>query len=632
MNNKITTIAFKRLEKLLEGIEKPGRYVNNEVGIKSKPLEYLKNNPQTVKVCLVFPDSYEVGMSNLGIQILYNAVNKCQYATAERAFAPWTDFESVLRETGTALFSLENRISLADFELIGFNAAHEMLYTNILNIIDLSGLKVRHDERQNIFPLICAGGSSVFNPLPLSKFMDFIVVGDGEEAIIEILKTIKDFKAEYIIPRTLQRINGNKEKYPEQAYAEKNPAKSVINNDIKRKLLLKLSGLEGVFVPRFYKINYTQQGTISGFEFSDAVPAVVKKATVKDFENTVTAGIPVIPNIRTVHDRLNIEIMRGCSRGCRFCQAGFTYRPVRQKSLEKLYVESAEGLEKTGYDEISFTSLSSSDYRGISELVEKVLAAERLNRISVSMPSLRLDSFTLDLAKLIQSGRRTGVTFAPEAGSQKLRDIIKKDFTEEDLLNSITLALREGWEKIKLYFMIGLPFETEDDVYAIPDLVRKIIAIAKTVLSGRSIGRLTLGVSINAFCPKPFTPFQWHGQEDVESLKHKFGIISSRMPKKFVKLHWTSPYKSAVECAMSRGDSRTADVIEYAWKSGAKFDNWTDFFDHSTWEESFLKAGLDMTFYTTRNYNENEVLPWDIIDNGINKSFFLKEYRAAKCI
>jgi radical SAM family uncharacterized protein len=600
-------LEFKMLEKLLKGVEKPGRYVDHEAGIKSKSLEYIRANPDTVLAALFFPDIYEIGMSNAGIEILYDIVNKSPDFSAERVFSPWVDFEESLRKNKTLLFSLENRIFLNNFDLIGFNAAHEMLYTNILNGLQLSGIDHITEKRDSIFPLVCAGGGSVFNPWPLSKFMDFMVIGDGEEAIIQILKIIKDFKEDNHVS--------------ERIALENNPVSQ------KRQLLKKLAAVNGVFVPQFFKINYNSNAQIQSIKSSIGGKTSVKKAVLKDLDSFKIVCNPVIPNIRVIHDRFAVEIMRGCSRGCRFCQAGFIYRPVRQRNPRELIDSSIEGLKNTGYDEISFTSLSSSDYNGIFDLIYGVAASNYLKRLSVSMPSMRLDNFNVQLAELIQVGRKTGLTFAPEAGSQRMRDIIKKDISEEELLGSIKIAFTKGWDRVKLYFMIGLPFETDEDINSIIDLIYKVSDLARATLPKRSFSRFTLSVSINAFCPKPFTPFQWCPQDDISILTKKFYFIESNIPKRRVKLHWNSPGKSKIECAMSRGDLRTADVVEKAWKNGAKFDNWTDFFSFELWKKSFDQAGVDMDFYTTRQYSQVETLPWDIVDIGIKKEWFLKEYR-----
>jgi radical SAM family uncharacterized protein len=600
-------LEFKMLEKLLKGVEKPGRYVDHEAGIKSKSLEYIRANPDTVLAALFFPDIYEIGMSNAGIEILYDIVNKSPDFSAERVFSPWVDFEESLRKNKTLLFSLENRIFLNNFDLIGFNAAHEMLYTNILNGLQLSGIDHITEKRDSIFPLVCAGGGSVFNPWPLSKFMDFMVIGDGEEAILQILKIIKDFKEDNHVS--------------ERIALENNPVSQ------KRQLLKKLAAVNGVFVPQFFKINYNSNAQIQSIKSSIGGKTSVKKAVLKDLGSFKIVCNPVIPNIRVIHDRFAVEIMRGCSRGCRFCQAGFIYRPVRQRNPRELIDSSIEGLKNTGYDEISFTSLSSSDYNGIFDLIYGVAASNYLKRLSVSMPSMRLDNFNVQLAELIQVGRKTGLTFAPEAGSQRMRDIIKKDISEEELLGSIKIAFTKGWDRVKLYFMIGLPFETDEDINSIIDLIYKVSDLARATLPKRSFSRFTLSVSINAFCPKPFTPFQWCPQDDISILTKKFYFIESNIPKRRVKLHWNSPGKSKIECAMSRGDLRTADVVEKAWKNGAKFDNWTDFFSFELWKKSFDQAGVDMDFYTTRQYSQVETLPWDIVDIGIKKEWFLKEYR-----
>jgi radical SAM family uncharacterized protein len=407
----------------------------------------------------------------------------------------------------------------------------------------------------------------------------------------------------------------------------------ITENKFSKKFLLhEISKLGGVFVPEFYRIYYFSGGNggLTGTIKKIEPEKRVKKATIKDLNKYEIVQSPVIPNIKPVHDRFNVEIMRGCGRGCRFCQAGFIYRPVRQRDARSLARQGIKGIKNTGYDEISFTSLSTADYGNIEFLLNSILSSPDLDMISISLPSLRLDTFNFKIAELIQSGRRTGLTFAPEAGSQRMRNIIKKGINEKELLDCINMALEKGWDKIKLYFMIGLPFEEREDIEAIIDIVSKIIKNAREILSGRQFERFQINISINGFCPKPFTPFQWAAQDTIENLAKKFGFISENVSKRFVKLNWTSPQKSKIECALARGNNLTADVIETAWKMGAKFDNWTDFFNFNIWMDSFRKVGADIDFYTTREIPTNEILPWDIIDVGVKKEFLLKEYELSK--
>jgi radical SAM family uncharacterized protein len=590
---KIENLGKSSLDRLLEGIEKPGRYIGQETGTASKSLEQIDLRDDIVIAALVFPDIYEIGMPNLGLQILYDLINHHPDYSAERAFSPWKDLEKRLRELGIRLFSLENRIFLDQFDFIGFSVAHEMLYTNILNILDLSGIPLHSADRDSRFPLVGAGGPSMVNPQPLAEFLDFAVVGDGENTVMELMAKIGRYKA------------GKKDK---------------------NWFLKQISTIEGVYIPSFYKIYYSVNGEISGIKPKKKV----KKAVIVDLDKYGIVKNPIVPNIKPVHDRYAVEIMRGCFRGCRFCQAGYIYRPVRQRKVKQLIRQSMDGLKNSGYDEISFLSLSSSDYKELDSLMDGMESFLRDRNISVSFPSMRFDSFKMGIARLIRGGRMTGLTFAPEAGSQEMRDRIGKDLKEQEMLDCVRSAFRQGWEKIKLYFMIGLPGETQEDVRQIIGLIERIALTARENIPGKKRKRFYLNVSINAFCPKPFTPFQWAPQDTAEKLKSKFKMILKGISRSYINISWSDPEKSQVECALSRGDTRVGRVIENAWTRGARFDNWTDFFDYGLWKRAFEQNGLDIGYYTTREFSAGELLPWDVIDIGISKKLLLKQYEKSK--
>ncbi|MHB1347398.1 MAG: TIGR03960 family B12-binding radical SAM protein [Candidatus Humimicrobiaceae bacterium] len=581
-------------EKVIEGVQKPGRYIGQEFGSKSKKISGNFETDPKALFALAFPDVYEVGMSNLGIQVLYETINHRIDFSAERVFAPWVDLEANLKADKIKLFSLENRVFLDEFDIIGFSLQHEMQYTNVLNMLEMGGLKLRAKERTDYRkPIVCAGGPSVINPLPMAPFMDFFVIGDGEEVILKILDVILKYKSE---------------------------------NRKKEWFLSEIKKFEGIFVPSDYKFSYSKNGTIKKI----TPDLKVKKASVKDLDDFAIVTNPVIANIKPVHDRFVCEIMRGCFRGCRFCQAGFTYRPVRSRKAESLISDCMNGLKKTGYDEISFLSLSSADYRELEFLIKSFLDLNKNKKISISLPSLRLDSFTINIAEMIQSGRKTGLTFAPEAGSQAMRDIIGKNIDEEEMLECIRVAFEKGWEKVKLYFMIGFPFEKMEDIEGITDIVQKIIAAAKNVLPKNKLGRMNINLSINAFCPKPFTPFQWAPQDSIKMLEDKFALIRNSLPKRFVTVSWSDPKKSRIECVLARGNIKVAEAVEEAFKNGAKFDNWSEFFKYEIWQDAFDKTGIDINHFTERKAGIDEILPWDFIDISVSKEVLVKEIKKAE--
>ncbi len=586
-------LSYKQLEKLLEGVLKPGRYIGNETGIKSKDISTDSDTESIVFTALVFPDIYEVGMSNLGIQILYDLINRNKNFSAERVFSPWFDFEDNLLKSDLKLFSLENRIFLDEFDIIGISLQHELMYTNALNILKLGKIKIKSADRDETDPLVCAGGPACFNPLPVAPFFDFFVIGDGEEAFIKVLDVLKEKKK---------------------------------NKKSKKWFFDNIREFEGIFIPDDYNFFYNDKGLLEKIE----PERKIRKAVLKKIDDFDIVKNPVIANIKPVHDRFVCEIMRGCFRGCRFCQAGYIYRPVRYRDHEKLVSQCIEGIEKSGYDEISFLSLSSADYPGIEKLIDSFTAETKNEKISVSLPSMRLDSFSFNIARLIQRGRKTGLTFAPEAGTQLMRDAINKNIDKNEMLECMATAFREGWEKVKLYFMIGFPDETYEDILAIPELVKEILKMGRELLPGRKVGRIGINLSINAFCPKPFTPFQWAGQDPIEVLEDKFAMIVNHLPKKAVNVSWSDPRKSKLECAISKGDIRTAEAVERAFKKGARFDNWSEYFNFDVWENAFNESGLNMDFYTSRKMSKEEILYWDFIDTGIKKDFLIKENSKAE--
>jgi radical SAM family uncharacterized protein/radical SAM-linked protein len=575
------------VQDILSRVEKPSRYLGTETNSIHKAPGTVK-----LKVALAFPDVYEIGTSHFGLQILYSILNQNETIVAERVFAPARDMEALLRDQGMPMTSLESGRPLAAFDIIGFSLLYELNYTNVLNMLDLAGIALRTEQRKNSRLLVIAGGPCVCNPEPMAPFFDAMLFGDGENAIIEMTATWLRWKAS--------------------------------DGTDKGALLKQWACIEGVYVPQFYRAKYDHQG----FQTLEPVgpgPREIRRTIVPDLEKAVFPEKPVVPFGRPIHDRLRLEVSRGCSRGCRFCQAGMIYRPVRERSCEKLLSIAQRSLEATGYDDLSLLSLSTGDYTCLAELMERLMVRCKTERVAVSLPSIRAGSLTPALMGLIQKVRKTGFTIAPEAGSQRLRDVINKNISYEDVASTVRDAFALGWQVIKLYFMIGLPTETEEDVDAIAEMVKQLKSI-----KGPTRRRGQINVSITTFIPKPHTPFQWAAQIDMEASRSKIERIKSQLRIPGVQVKWQNPAMSMLEGVMARGDRRLADVVERAWKRGALFDGWTDQFNFGVWQQAFESCGLDMAFFTTRRRDLAEPLPWAHIQSGVAQDFLYEQWHAAQ--
>ncbi|MEW6423592.1 MAG: TIGR03960 family B12-binding radical SAM protein [Bacillota bacterium] len=577
------------IEKVLTRVQKPARYVGGEWNAVRKDWAQTP-----VKIAFAFPDVYEVGMSHLGLQILYHVVNQRDDALMERTFAPWVDMEKEMRRHGIPLFTLESHRPIKDFDLLAFTLQYELTFTNVLNMLDLAGLPLRSAERSARHPLVIAGGPCAYNPEPLAEFIDLFVIGEGEEVFHEIIDLIKDF-----------RLDGNREK-----------------------LFLRAAGISGVYVPSLYLVEYKPDGRIKSLEpLREGVPEQVTKRVVKNFEASPFPAALIVPSTETVHDRVMLEVMRGCTRGCRFCQAGVIYRPVREKSPEKLLAQARELVKHTGYDEISLVSLSTADYSRVEKLVRELLDEFASQKINISLPSLRVDAFSVDLAREVSRVRKAGLTFAPEAGTQRLRDVINKGVTEEDLLHAVESAFTAGWAAVKMYFMIGLPTETRADVEGIARLAHRVLETGRRL--GVPRGRLAVTVSVSCFVPKPHTPFQWEAQDTLESLNEKQAVLKDLLRTRGIVFRWHDPEMSFLEAVLARGDRRLGAALEEAWRMGCRFDGWSESFRFALWREAFARTGVDPDWYAHRRYSYDDILPWEHIFAGVSKKYLVREHERA---
>lgn len=583
-------------EHLLLSIEKPAQYIGNEVNAVHKELDTID-----VHFALCFPDLYEIGMSHLGLSILYNIMNQREDTYCERVFSPMRDMEKLLTEEGIPLFSVESQTSINDFDMLGFTVQYEMSYTNILNILKLSHVPLRSKDRSADDVIVCAGGPCVYNPEPIAPFIDFFYIGEGEANLAAVLELYKEMK--------------------------KDP--SIKKEELRDLFLEKLLDVEGIYVPKYYDIEYNEDLTIKEMKpLHPNAKKSIKKQLVVDLNKMEYAKDPIVPFLQPVHDRVVLELFRGCSRGCRFCQAGYIYRPVREKSLETLQEQANHLANLTGHDEISLISLSSSDYTELSPLCDFLIDdITHEHKVNLSLPSLRIDSFSLDLMNKVQDVRKSSLTFAPEAGSQRMRDVINKGITEENILRGSKQAFVGGWNRVKLYFMLGLPGETEEDVLAISTLADAIVMEYFSIPKPeRRFGSVQLVVSTSFFVPKPFTPFQWVKQDTYEEFMGKQKLLNGAINKKRIKYNSHDAKVSMLEGVLARGDRRVADVLEHVFNAGSTFDAWSEHFIFENWMNAFEELGIDPKFYASRQRSFDEVLPWDFIDIGVNKSYLQKEY------
>ena len=580
----------EQIKRILPTVQKPARYTGGEWG------EIQKNSEEVdVRVAFCFPDTYEIGMSNVGMRILYGVMNQMEGVWCQRVFAPWGDMEEKMRAQNLPLWALESQEPVKDFDMIAFTIGYEMSYSNIVNMLRLSGVPIHSAQRQGLHNMVFAGGVCAFNPEPLAEFIDFFSTGEGEDSTVEIVSLYQKAKRE--------------------AWS-------------KEQFLWEVSKIQGVYVPSFYTPEYNPDGTLKAVIAREGAPKVVTKRIVENLDTAYFPTKMIVPSTEIVHDRANLEVFRGCIRGCRFCQAGFSCRPVRKKSPEVLYRQAVEVLENSGNNEITLSSLSTSDYRGLKELTDELIPYCAENRVSLSVPSLRADNFSRELMEKLQTVRKSGLTFAPEAGTQRLRDVINKNLREEEILSTCAQAFAGGWNNVKLYFMLGLPTETDEDVLGIAELVYKVVQAWKENAVNRKRG-LRVHVATAYFVPKPHTPFQWEAQITPQEYLRRCKLLKEHLYSKSIEYDYHSTELSRLEAVFARGDRRLGAVIEEAVNSGARLDGWDEYFRYDIWCDAFEKCGIPVDFYTVRGYGEEEILPWDMIDVGVSKKFLLRERHRA---
>lgn len=579
-------------QEMLQAVEKPARYTGGEWNTQPKDSAAV-----LCRIALAMADVYEVGMSNLGLKILYEILNRRDDVAAERVYAPWLDMEEEMRRRGVPLFSLETFQEISSFDVIGFSLQYELLITNTLNMLDLAGIPLHAAERAEAHPFVIGGGPCVYNTEPIADFFDFFVLGDGEEIVAEVCDALIAWK-------------------------------KAGRPDGRRGFLRRAARIPGVYVPSFYAPEYDAAGMFTGLRVLDeAASPQIYRRVAKDLDATPFLEKPVVPYLGIVHDRLMLELFRGCTRGCRFCQAGMAYRPVRERRPETLKSLARTLFDSTGYNEMSLTSLSSADYSCLSPLVDALLADTEGERVSFSLPSLRIDSFSVDIAERLQQVRKSGLTFAPEAGTQRLRDVINKNVTEDDLLHSVRTAFEQGWKAVKLYFMMGLPTETDEDIVGIANLAQKVVDCYKEVKGKRGV---KVTVSVSCFVPKAYTPFQWFAQVPQEEFERRQRLLKESIRDRAIVFHYHDARASVLEGALSRGDRRLSAVIETAWRNGAKFDGWTDQFKDEVWKDAFCRCGVAPEFYSRRTRDLEEPLPWAHTSPGVSEDFLRREWRRAE--
>ena len=576
----------KRLERILPRVQKPARYTGGEYN------QIIKDKGSVdIRMAFCFPDTYEIGMSNLGMSILYHTMNSLDFVWCERVYAPWGDMYEEMRKADIPLYALESGDSVHDFDVVAFSIGYEMAYTTVLDMLDMSGIPVRSSQRPDLLPLVIAGGSSTVNAEPITPFIDLFILGEGEEVNNELLTLLRQAKSE---------------------------------GWSKHDFLLKATQLGGIYVPSLYDVDYNADGTVKRITAREGAPEKVVKRVITDFDAVPYPTNPIVPSTEVVHDKVSLELFRGCVRGCRFCQAGHIYRPIRAKKYETVVRQGIETLKNTGYEDVTLLSLSTSDYKELPQLLDGLLAYCEERSIGVSLPSLRADNFSIDIMQRLQKVRKSGLTFAVEGGSQRLRDAINKNVTEKDLLNTCAIAFAGGWNGVKLYYMLGLPTETDEDILGIAEMANRVLHCWRENAKNKSRG-VKITISTSCFIPKPHSPFQWEAQISMEEYLRRVNLLRANITAKNVTYNWHDAETSFIEAVLSRGDRCVADAVEAVWRDGGRLDSWTDYFSFDRWLRAFEKSGIDPDFYASRERSTDEVLPWDMIDAGVRREHFLHE-------